>query len=229
MWMWENGKRVENPNDILYSMNILDGFARIINMEFISESEIFGYYNQIMKLEKEDRVPELINLERQLILENGVLNGTISEKIAKEIFEAMKKGKFIYKINTEKQTIDCFVGEYIEKDAEKTHEEMLDEKTVSVLFKLAKVIPMTTYERYIFFMEMLTFDKDKRAEEVEKAYNQLTIEDFVTHGFLTEEEGSNLIEKIGQSQLLENWNSVLEEFEEDEEEYCDEDVAEDTV
>lgn len=229
MWKVENGKRVENGEDILYSMNILDSFDELIKKGIIPESAIFGYYNQIMKLKKEDRVPELENLAKQLSLQNLVFDEVISEEMANEIFDIMKKSKFIYKVNTEERTLDCFVGGKIRKKTEKTAEEILNEETVLALYKFAKQIRLDSYERYIFFMEMLCFDDKDRAKEVEIAYNHLLIENLVDKGFLSEDEGEQIIQKIGQSQLLENLNSVLEDFEENEEEYCDEDIAEDTI
>lgn len=229
MWMWENGKRVENPNDILYSMNILNSFDELIKKGVIPESAIFGYYNQIMKLKKEDRVPELENLAKQLSLQNLVFDEVISEEMANEIFDIMKKGKFIYKVNTDEQTLDCFVGKNTRKRSSGTVEELLNEETVLALYKFAKEINMDSYERYIAFMELLCFDDKDRAKEVETAYNHLLIENLVDKGFLSEDEGEQIIEKIGQSQLLENLNSVLEDFKENEEEYCDEDIAEDIV
>ena len=229
MWEIKDGKRVENTQDILYSMSILDSFDELIKKGIIPESAIFGYYNQIMKLNKEDRVLELDNLAKQITLQSLVFDEVISEKVANEIFEAMKKGKFVYKINTDEQTIDCIAGNNTMEKSKHVDDELLNEETVLALYKFAERIRLDTYQRYIFFMEMLGFDDKDRAKEVETAYNNLIIEDLVKKGFLAEDEGEKVIEKIGQSQLLENLNNVLEEMKENEEEFEDEDVTENTI
>ena len=94
MWIIENGKRIENVEDILYSANILNEFDNLIKAGVIPETSIFEYYNQIMNLEKEDRVDELENLGRQFSIQNLVYDKVISQKLAEEIVSKMKKVKF---------------------------------------------------------------------------------------------------------------------------------------
>ena len=60
-------------------------------------------------------------------------------------------------------------------------------------------------------MELLCFDNKDRAKEVNIAYNHFIVDALVRKDFLSEDEGEKIKKKIGKSQLLENWNNVLDE------------------
>ena len=211
MWKIEKGKRIENVEDILYSANILNEFDNLIKAGVIPETSIFEYYNQIMNLEKEDRVDELENLGRQFSIQNLVYDKVISQKLAEEIVSKMKKGKILYKFDVEHETFECIIDEKVKKKSGCTDEVLLNEETVIALYRFAKQIPLDSYERYIFFMELLCFDNKDRAKEVNIAYNHFIVDALVRKDFLSEDEGEKIKKKIGKSQLLENWNNVLDE------------------
>lgn len=190
MWKLEDGQRVEILGDVCYMGAVLVGFFNLIALGCISKNTIYGIYKKIMNLvDRKDRIEAISRIEEQ----------------AK--FEVLKKGK---QANVEK--IVASVMRNYQKTSKLSNIELEDKATIENLYDVAKVIrPSSTWCLYIFYMEMLAVDKDKRAKEVEQAYKQICVEKLEKMALLTKEEANKKMMEIGKSKLLERVRGILKE------------------
>jgi hypothetical protein len=188
MWKIENGQRIEISEDILYMGELLVKFFNLISLGFISKDKIYYIYKEIMTLaNRNDRIGALSRIEE------------------KAQFEILERGK---QANVEK--IVASVMKNYQKTPKLSNIELEDKATIENLYDVAKVVrPSGTWCLYIFYMEMLVFDKDKRAKEVEQAYKQLCLEKFEKMRLLSKEEANKKIMEIGKSKLLEKVRGIL--------------------
>lgn len=189
MWKLENGQRVEIVEDIYYMVAVLVRFFNLISLDCISKNTIYGIYKKIMNLvDRKDRIEAISRIEE------------------KAEFEVLKRGK-----QADVEKIVASVMSTYKKTSKFSNTELEDKSTIENLYDVARVIrPSATWCLYIFYMEMLVFDKNKRAKEVEQAYKQLCVEKFEKMALLTKEEANKKIIEIGKSKLLEKVRGILE-------------------
>lgn len=189
MWKIENGKRVEVVEDIFYMGSLLSSFYELIVLDCINKNKIYEIYREIMNLvDRNDRIKAI---------------STIEEKAK---FELEKRDK---RVDLEK--IVASVMKTYKKTSKFNNTELEDKATIENLYNVAKVIrPSQVWCLYIFYMQMLAFDKEKRAKEVEHAYKQLCIEKIEEMGLLTEKEANQKIIELGKSKFLEKVRKILE-------------------
>lgn len=191
MWKVEkDGTKVEILEDVCYMGELLVRFFNLIALGCISKNKIYDIYKKIMNLvDRKDRVEAISRIEE------------------KAEFEVLKRGK-----QADLEKIVASVMRTYKKTSKFSNTELEDKATIENLYDVAKIIrPSKTWCLYIFYMEMLVFDKDKRAKEVEQAYKQLCVEKFAEMELLTEKEANKKIMKIGKSKLLEKVRGILEE------------------
>lgn len=194
MWKVEkDGTKVEIVEDIYYMQHLLTYINYFIICMVVLKEQIYDFYKSIMSLaERKDRMEAVTLINKKLSVDEKP-----KQNFEKIVASVMKKYK-----NKQKT---------VKTDLE-------DKAIIENLYNIAKVLRTDdTLELYIFYMEMLAIDKDKRAKEVEHAYKQLSIERLEQLGLMTEEEASKKIAEIGKSYLVERVCRVMEEREIDEE------------